>query len=155
MRNGRDVPKRAGAGYTGAETEAAREEALMEFAWTGDGPEGCWKRGCVSKRGEMASLGRAIGVGGPWEANASSKRISLTPKPRRSSVGGWRGAMMMMRRRGEERRGEERRGEKRRGEKKRRQGADLSVICNGLAQWGLRKVVLPNFDVLVYLSYWK
>ena len=91
MRSGRDVPKRAEAGYTGAETEAAREEALMEFAWTGTGPEGRWKRGCVSKRGKMASLGRAIGVGGPWAADASSKRISLTPKPRRSSVGGWRG----------------------------------------------------------------
>ena len=127
------------------------------------GPEGRWKRGCVSKRGEMAALGRAIGVGGPWEANASSKRISLTPKPRRSSVGGWRGGEAGGGKglagsdddEEEERRGEERRGEKRRGEKKRRQGADLSVICNGLAQKGLRKVTLPIFDVLDYLSYWK
>ena len=41
-------------------------------------------------------------------------------------------------------------------DKKRRwEGLDLSVICNGLAQWLLRKVALPIFDVLVYLSYWK
>ncbi|MBO7546882.1 MAG: hypothetical protein J6T07_00365, partial [Bacteroidales bacterium] len=53
---------------------------------------------------------------------------------------GWRVAGMMMRRRRRRRRWE---------------GLDLSVICNGLAQWGLRKVVLPIFDVLIYLSYWK
>ena len=34
------------------------------------------------------------------------------------------------------------------------EGLDLSVICNGLAQWLLRKVTLPFFEVLVYLFCW-
>ena len=125
MRSGRAAPKRAGAGYTGAETEAAREEALMKFAWTGDVPWRTLEEGVrvQARRNGLAWMGnrpwRAVGGRCVVQANFINDEA---PAQQRGGAGGavkpveardWRGAMMMRwrrRRRGEERRGSDRAG---------------------------------------------